>query len=452
MNSEMFSIPRENNGWNELSNEASALVGNKWLDFKGWGRAGNAAAPSRANFDNLDNGKKTETVKSHEDEVVGTFQVAPGISKEAEFKRLTGEEWPGVNYVAEFDELEDDGYDNPIENWVIRRKDAQNTQPWESEPAPIQEPVRESEEEPTHEAGGENDDSESDVSAYVSEAVDLEHSEYKPKHMRPEVVAETEAEPARAEQEEVRSNDETTPEAINRVIDTVDRESARADEVIDSLNNPGLYRRIVEKITNNSFIRRIIEYVTAARLAIKQRIRGEEDDDAVIESIFGEEPSANEEADDDATIDSIFEEPGANDEAEGDEEAEDDDEAVINSIFEEPEEQVEDGAINRVEENGEEERVFGEEYEEEPNDHDFGEAFREITDSVPGLDNEGIYILMDIAPANQESIARAKRWFKEFLANPNNQNVVEDLKRYLNEHPDKAEAVRIAVLGDGAQA
>ena len=55
-------------------------------------------------------------------EIVGTFQVAPGVSKEAEFKRLTGEDWPGVTYVAETDGVDDDGYDQPIENWVIRKR------------------------------------------------------------------------------------------------------------------------------------------------------------------------------------------------------------------------------------------------------------------------------------------------------------------------------------------
>ena len=40
-----------------------------------------------------------------------TFQVAPGTTKEAEFKRLTGEDWPGEKYYAETSGVDDDGYD-----------------------------------------------------------------------------------------------------------------------------------------------------------------------------------------------------------------------------------------------------------------------------------------------------------------------------------------------------
>ena len=69
--------------------------------------------------------QRTETEKTSPDsrqsprKVFSTFEVAPGISKEKEFKRLTGEEWPGINYIAESTSTEDDGYDVPIETWTI---------------------------------------------------------------------------------------------------------------------------------------------------------------------------------------------------------------------------------------------------------------------------------------------------------------------------------------------
>lgn len=50
-----------------------------------------------------------------------TFQVGYGMSKEAEFKRLTGEDWPGVKYVAESYGA-DEGYDDPMETWIIRER------------------------------------------------------------------------------------------------------------------------------------------------------------------------------------------------------------------------------------------------------------------------------------------------------------------------------------------
>lgn len=49
----------------------------------------------------------------------GNFQVWSGTSKEAEFERLTGEPWPGVNYVAENIGIDDNGYDEPHEEWVV---------------------------------------------------------------------------------------------------------------------------------------------------------------------------------------------------------------------------------------------------------------------------------------------------------------------------------------------
>ena len=52
-----------------------------------------------------------------------TFQVAPGTTKEAEFKRLTGEDWPGKKYIAETSGADNfDGYDYPIETWTIRER------------------------------------------------------------------------------------------------------------------------------------------------------------------------------------------------------------------------------------------------------------------------------------------------------------------------------------------
>ena len=56
-------------------------------------------------------------------EVFARFQIASGASKEAEFKRLTGEDWPGENYYAETYGV-DEGYDEPIENWTIYKRNA----------------------------------------------------------------------------------------------------------------------------------------------------------------------------------------------------------------------------------------------------------------------------------------------------------------------------------------
>ena len=66
------------------------------------------------------------------------FQVAPGISKEAEFKRLTGEDWPGVNWIAESSGVDDDGYDQPIETWTVRRRTSEEmSEPGGGESIPI---------------------------------------------------------------------------------------------------------------------------------------------------------------------------------------------------------------------------------------------------------------------------------------------------------------------------
>lgn len=51
-----------------------------------------------------------------------TFQVGSGLSKEEEFKRLTGEEWPGQKYYAVPGDVAEN-YDEPIENWLIYERD-----------------------------------------------------------------------------------------------------------------------------------------------------------------------------------------------------------------------------------------------------------------------------------------------------------------------------------------
>ena len=63
-----------------------------------------------------------------EDKEFGHFQVASGTSKEAEFKRLTGEDWPGVEYYATCYGV-DEGYDEPIENWTIYKRSSNEQDP-----------------------------------------------------------------------------------------------------------------------------------------------------------------------------------------------------------------------------------------------------------------------------------------------------------------------------------
>lgn len=60
-----------------------------------------------------------------------TFEVdGYSITKEQEFKRLTGEEWPGTTHYADriVDASNDNGYDNPFETWVIKER-PDETQP-----------------------------------------------------------------------------------------------------------------------------------------------------------------------------------------------------------------------------------------------------------------------------------------------------------------------------------
>ena len=83
----------------------------------------------------LDGKTATEPEPASEVEDINlTFQVAPGVTKEAEFKRLTGEDWPGVNYIAETSGVSDDGYDYPIEEWVIRKRTAEEKAPADTVP------------------------------------------------------------------------------------------------------------------------------------------------------------------------------------------------------------------------------------------------------------------------------------------------------------------------------
>ena len=65
-----------------------------------------------------------ELAKATDDGIAGqTFQVGPGLSLEAEFKRITGEDWPGVKYTAETSGADgDETDDGPIENWVIKER------------------------------------------------------------------------------------------------------------------------------------------------------------------------------------------------------------------------------------------------------------------------------------------------------------------------------------------
>ncbi len=70
--------------------------------------------------------QQPETITN--DEVFGHFQVASGTSKEAEFKRLTGEDWPGVEYYATCYGV-DEGYDEPIENWTIYKRSSNEQDP-----------------------------------------------------------------------------------------------------------------------------------------------------------------------------------------------------------------------------------------------------------------------------------------------------------------------------------
>ncbi len=91
-------------------------------------RAQAAEAPTS----NSSSETKPETIDKGE--VFARFQIASGVSKEAEFKRLTGEDWPGENYYAETYGV-DEGYDEPIENWTIYKRNAsgQNSEPEASE-------------------------------------------------------------------------------------------------------------------------------------------------------------------------------------------------------------------------------------------------------------------------------------------------------------------------------
>ena len=77
------------------------------------------------------------------------FQVASGTSKEAEFKRLTGEDWPGEKYYAVTYGV-DEGYDEPIENWTIYKRSSK-------EQTPADTPEGEGDPESPNNPKGEND-------------------------------------------------------------------------------------------------------------------------------------------------------------------------------------------------------------------------------------------------------------------------------------------------------
>ena len=100
-----------------------------------------ASAPNQAP------GSQSESLA--EDKEFAKFQVASGISKEAEFKRLTGEDWPGVEYYATCYGV-DEGYDEPIENWTIYKRSS-------SEQAPADAPEGEDNPEGENNPNGEKD-------------------------------------------------------------------------------------------------------------------------------------------------------------------------------------------------------------------------------------------------------------------------------------------------------
>lgn len=61
---------------------------------------------------------KSSEVLIHDGE---SFEVGEGLSKEAEFKRITGEDWPGTTYYAESNGS-DGGDDGVLETWIIRKR------------------------------------------------------------------------------------------------------------------------------------------------------------------------------------------------------------------------------------------------------------------------------------------------------------------------------------------
>ena len=86
--------------------------------------------------------EQTPEKKATEPEVFDTFTVGYGMGdRDSQFKKLTGEDWPGVNYYAESNGTEDDGYDDPIETWTIyKRVQEQPSKTANTEPEPAQTP------------------------------------------------------------------------------------------------------------------------------------------------------------------------------------------------------------------------------------------------------------------------------------------------------------------------
>ena len=80
-----------------------------------------------ASASNTNQDQVSQSEASTGNKVFSTFQVASGTSKEAEFKRLTGEDWPGEKYYAVTYGV-DEGYDEPIENWTIYERPAAEAQ------------------------------------------------------------------------------------------------------------------------------------------------------------------------------------------------------------------------------------------------------------------------------------------------------------------------------------
>lgn len=102
------------------------------------------AAKAANEKENPQSETKPETI--NEGETFAKFQVVSGVSKEAEFKRLTGEDWPGENYYATCYGV-DEGYDEPIENWTIYKR-VTSEQSAESNATPENDATKEGEDVP----------------------------------------------------------------------------------------------------------------------------------------------------------------------------------------------------------------------------------------------------------------------------------------------------------------
>ena len=198
-------------------------------------RAQAAEAPTS----NSSSETKPETIDKGE--VFARFQIASGVSKEAEFKRLTGEDWPGENYYAETYGV-DEGYDEPIENWTIYKRNAsgQNNKPEASEAVDTPKDGETPEDGNTAENNKESD--EIDIE-YIVEPDESNVSE-----AAEALVKDTDAEVAETSDEDKETTDsEETEENGNKVDlgegtlknieDTIDEDKAeRLKEVEDKLD------------------------------------------------------------------------------------------------------------------------------------------------------------------------------------------------------------------------